>query len=411
MINKIRCASIFLGISLTTPAIAVDFVNVAEFPDWFQEAMARETQITTESEFKLANFNIDSKVKGKLALAEQGESYWYYQVDFGASAPMECYVFTTFDGTANSMHNVLELQIDAYAESVEKKVTGKFNYALDAGVIGDTPYFAVDKLYNVGEGAEKLAGVMKSMAARTDESLQVCLHNELGYRQTFKDAFTSFIQAFLQAEQNLELFSTVYSMSFNGIPVGVAREKYSVDKDGDVQLVMDTSLIFPVDQSNFSRSDTYNVEWSGPDGAMINAEIYTVENGALASQFILNNVDEKWTVTGQVQGKDIEEVVTGDGIISSSFGSHLASASLATSEDSSLLIPMWMVDVDPTAAISVKVNRLDDDKDFNRSVEMGPVQMKFNADENGVMKNGVMDQGPLKFDMNLMYSNGKPVLP
>ena len=61
---------------------------------------------------------------------------------------------------------------------------------------------------------------LKDISAQTDQSLQLCIHNEMGYRQTFFNVFESFVQAFLENQKNQNFFEVIYQVSTNGAPMG-----------------------------------------------------------------------------------------------------------------------------------------------------------------------------------------------
>jgi hypothetical protein len=403
-------ASLVLSIIFAHNLSAKVLVELDDFPDWFKDSMAREIKIEKQTQIKIDTFSVDKKVKGKVTLVEEGDGTWYYNIDIGTGSPVECYVFAEYDGTATSFYSVIEHSLTGVEAINKKSLSAKFNYAIDSGVIGSTPYLLLDTLYNLGEGTEKVAGVLKGLAAQTQQSLQICFHNEIGYQQAFFETFESIIQAFEQSEEKTEFFKPVYQITINDMPIGYGREKYTIDADGDINIEKDSAFIFPVDSSSIARSDSVSTEWSYPDGSLINATVYNLENGVLTSQFSIGFENDKWNVEGELQGKQIKSVLEYNGILISGFGSHLETAKLRQSKKESEEFNMWVPEADPTSTLKVVMSKLADDPNANLEIDMGPLLMKIMADENGVLKHGTMEQAGMIMDLKLIYASGKPSL-
>lgn len=398
------------AIAVTSNVTAKDLLPLESFPEWFQTSMVRETTITSTSEFSLAPFNVKAEVIGDIALLDSAEGTWYYNIDIGTNAPVECYVFNEYDGAANSMHAIVGLSLEGAAELNGRALTGRYNYAVDTGVVGRTPYLSLDTLYHVGEGENKASGVIKALSAETENSLQVCVHSDVGYRKAFFDTFASFVSAFEKSTENNAFFQSVYEMRINDIPMGYASERYTKDADGDVVIQSSTALLVPVDASAVSRTDSADISWSRPDGSLINGSTYTIENGEMVSKFAIKSNDAKWHVEGSIQGKAVEAQLEYEGWLLSDFGSYLQTANLQESEKQSAQFYMWAPDVDPVTAMNITLRQVSDKKDTNMAIDMGPMKLDFYAQEHGIFKHGVMAQGPVNVYMTSIYSQGIPSL-
>lgn len=406
-----KLSKLFTGLALMgigSHASAVDLVSLSQFPDWFQKSMVREKTVETSSQLALARFNIDTLVVGSYELVEHDEGFWYYLIDLGTGSPAECYVFTDFDGTATTLNSIIDLGLKGAEQANNKSLTGRFNYAVDSGMIGDTPYLIQDTLYHLGEGDDKVAGILKAKAAQTNDSLQVCLHNEMGYRDTFEQVFASFVGAFEQAESDPEFFESVFKISLNGMPLGYGREKYVKDQEGDIHTVTDSAFIMPVDASSISSTDSVSVSWSRPDGSLINGTDYSIENGQLTSEFAIEFIDDKWHVNGQLQGKKVELDLAHTEWLMSAYGNYVASVDLLNSEDDSTTFNMWTSEADPTSVLKVTMKKLTE-SDANIQIDMGPIVLKYLSQNNGVFEQGSMSLGPAKMDLEMVYTKGQPV--
>ena len=402
---------LFLATTLSQQVNAVELVNVKEFPEWLQEALAREKKVKKKSKLKLEEFNVNSKVKGKLKLINKSDGTWYYNIDIGTNTPIECYVLSTFDGPANSLYALIELSLSGIEKLNKQPLINKFNYAIDSNVIGHTPYLQLDTLYMLGDGKSKVSGLLKGLSAETSKSLQVCLHNEAGYNDAFFNVFTSFVEAFQKNEERPQFFENIVQMSINGMPIGYSLEQFAVDNEGDVNEKVKTSILMPVDASSIARSDSLLDGWSSADGSLINAISYTIDNSGLTSNFSLKPVDNKWVVSGTLQGKEIKKDLEYKDWLMSGFGSYMETVSLGQSDDKASEFYMWSADADPTVAMKVVLSKVTDNPEANFNLNMGPFALDYMAKANGIIEKGTLEQGGLKLNLESLYVNGEPKLP
>lgn len=387
---------------------AKDLVGLEAFPKWFKDAVEREKKVKKKTKVEINKFNVKQTILGDVSLQDKSDNFWAYLIDIGTDSPIECYISTDYDGPASYLYAVMEKGLQGVETAYKKPVTARLNFALDTGMIGDTPYIAFDTLYYVGEGQEKLAGILKGIAAETSQSLQICIHNELGYRETFFAVAESFVNAFIKSEDNPELYESVYKMSFDGTPVGFIREQYFTDEDEDVEYRKKSSMLIPVDQASLSRADTVGVEWSTREGNMINASNHTFQNGVLASMYQLDLVDGKWRVGGELQNKEILSNLPHEGDLMSGLGSVYEFLSLLNSDKEAIELPMWSPDVDPVSVVTMGISKLKNDDEANFKFDIGPLVMKFYSDKHGIFQRGSLTQGPINFSTELMYVSGKP---
>lgn len=397
--------------AISISANASDLINISDFPEWFQEAMVRESGQIKTSVLSLEQLNVNTEVLGKYTLNDDSDGTWYYTIDIGSPSPVECYVFTSYDGPATSLYSVVEYGLSGIETLNNKKLVAKNNYSVAAGVIGDAPYLALDTLYTLESGGQRVIGVLKAMSAQTDQSLQICMHNELGYRESFYNTFVSFVNAFSENQANAEFFEAISKVSINGIPMGFLHESYTSDADGDISVVNNSALMVPVDASSIARTDSVSRSWSKIDGTLINSSDYTIENGTVSSQFSIVYQDDAWQVEGEMQGKAISTQLEHKGELLSGFGSYVGLASLRNSDKRSQEYFMWAPSADPTSVLPVVLSQIDDNESANFEIDMGPMVLRFLADDKGIFRQGNILQGPMTMQIELLYSKGQPLSP
>lgn len=387
-----------------------NFVSLESFPSWFKDSVSREQELTTTSPLKIPQLNIDTEVSGSIKLIEEDSSSLYFQIEIGTKAPVECYVLQEYDGAANSLHALIDSSLSGIEEANNLPLSETYNYAINTGVISGTPFLRFDTLYSLGTGNEKAAGILKGASAETNDSLQICLHNELGYHDTFSTVFNSFINAFSQSEQGTDFYRTIYELTLNDKAVGYAREKYTVDSDGDIQIEYDSASLIPLDATSVARSDSASISWSRPNGSLINKKEHSIENGALASAFSLYEDNGKWLVEGELQGKAINAELNHTDWLLSDYGSYLASADLMTSDEKSAEYNIWSSDADPTAVLKLILSKIDNNPSSNMKMDIGPLSMDAQVEKNGVAKKVTFKQGAMNMLFEQTFANGEPLL-
>ena len=404
---------IFLSVLiLGAPQVgAKDLELLGDFPGWFQEAMAREKKVKKKTKLKIEQFNVNKKVKGKLTLEDHEEGTWYFNIDIGTGTPIECYVFTTYDGPANSLHAIAGNGITAIGAQLKKEVSNRLNYAVDVGVVHASPYLMMDTLYSLGEGEEKVSGTLKGLSAETNESLQVCIHNEIGYRKAFFSVFESFVGAFSAANKGDEFLKTISKMTINGIPVGFIEEKYALDSDGGISEKVKESMLLPVDENSMARTDSGSISSGRSDGTLINATDYLIENSKLISRYSISYKEDKWLLEGELQGKALKSTLDHSGSFISNFGGYQQTSKLMKSDKTALTFNMWVPKVDPVSGTEVALVEVPDNADANFKLEMGGTSMLFKANKNAILEHAVLESGAIKMVMETLYAKGIPKLP
>ena len=407
--KSIGIAVTVLFVSSCSAAPSKDAIGQNSTPDWFQSDLKRELAISSTKLLEIPELNVSDQVLGNFELIDQDEGYWYFVSEVEGTTPVECYVYTEFDGAANTLSYVIDYELEYIGETFEQEISERSNFGHDIGVIGSVPYIEFDTLYYVDVDNEKAAGVVKAISAQTNNSLQVCIHNEIGFKDTFNSIAQSFITAIANSEDSESFYEVIYQTLINGSAVGFVRESYFTDEEGDVFMQRDQSFAVPVDNASFSRTDTSYIEWSDSNGSLINADSFTVENGEVKSNLKLTATENSWIVEGQLQAKEVQQDLNHDGWILSSYGTFLAVDGLVKSENTSREYPMWIENADPGVVTEVIFNEITDNPEANIELVMGPVSTEAYY-ENSIVQRASSRQGNLSVDLEIMHVSGAPIL-
>ncbi|BFT29583.1 hypothetical protein D210916BOD24_07590 [Alteromonas sp. D210916BOD_24] len=403
--------STLLCLIITGTATAKDFVDHQQLPAWFNKAVKREASLDEKSDVELAAFPLKGTVEGRWSDVQQIDEYWYFTIDIGTTTPVECWAFKDYDGPANSLVNMMKYAINNIAQQQGKPLSSQYNYTLDMTTLDDTLVMDYQILYNLGEGSDTVSGLIKGLSAESANGLQVCLHNEVGYRKTLKKIFTSFVNAADKSDNTTPFFHAINSVEMNGELVGLASEKFVVDSDGDVEMRETLSMILPVDANNVAATDTVTLSWSTVDGDLINTYQYTVENSELASTFSLSSVDGQWQVEGEIQGKAVNANLEYQGEMVSNFGTYLMAQSLVTTADvDETAFKIWTADTDPTATTTIVMKKRENANGlYQFHVDMEGFEIEYSVDDKFIMQSAAMHLGPISMKMAPLFVTGAPI--
>lgn len=410
MMKRTSVACLLTALLSTAPATAKDYITSEQLPDWFSKSLVKEAKDLPRTRLSLPAFPINATGLGTWSEAQSEDNYWYFTVDIGSESPVECWAFQEYDGLANSLVNMMKYAVNNVSANLNKTLESQYNFSLDVSNLGNVPVFSYDILYNLGETDERVSGLMKGMSAESANGLQVCLHNEIGYRETFKDVFTSFVNAVDRSANVKPFFFAINGMKMQGERVGIVSEKFSIDADGDVEIVEATSLILPVDANTVSSTDSLARSWSRIDGTLINTYEYTVENGEVLSSMGLSRTEGTWVIEGEVQGKKVNSELSYDDVFTSNFGAYLETQKLANSDQDSLSYNTWSLEGDPTQPTPTVMYKKSQKNGLLELVaEIESFKIEYTVDEDFIMQRAKVEMGPIDYSVMPMYVSGKPI--
>lgn len=287
--------SVLFGCASTGPTTFIadpargDFYDIEEFPEWFQKDMAKEAEISVTTELVIEEFGITKTILGKAELHEQSENYRNYFVDIGAEELLDCYNIVNHIGAANSVESLVNTTLENLAaNNPGLEMTHVIPYSLRVESFEETPYLSLIFFYTFNFEGDSYTDLIKVMAAETEMGLVSCIHSSMGYVETFKAAYESFLSAFLDAEKNDEFLEVTYVFRFMDMNVGYSYDKFTADADGDIKAISSSSIILPVSAEDFSYDDSTDITWSDSDGGVINSYSSVWENGKEQSNLSLN---------------------------------------------------------------------------------------------------------------------------
>jgi len=400
---------VLFAVALATTALGC--ASVPE-PDWVQALRAREAEPIAPQRLQSPDKYFRAQVPARLAVpVERDEEAYKVSLDVGAQAPVDCWVYRDDVDLAAAISALSEATFAAISEQLGKVDLREVD-RVDAGVIAEGPFVALDWMYRAQTPDGPRIGQVKHLVASKDGRGLYCHHNEVGYTQTFRRVVGAMLESLEYQEKGPKpYFTEVSTMSVRGMRVGVEYTTLVRDADRDVRIDTRTALLLPVTSDTLQVSDTVGVEFARPDGTLINQVHVESANGELVSNLKLDPVPGGWAVEGTFQGKPLSTRIEATSPASSWLGDAFALRETLAEKGAGaeLTLARWVPEADPTRLVdqTLSIGRAVDAQRFAAKLAMEGIEADLVVDREGTVASGSMDMGVASVDFERVYSGGK----
>jgi hypothetical protein len=367
-------------------------------PGSFREQMQREVELPAATEIATADGAVRARVAGRLVgeFARTADGSYDGVFDIGTQTPVGCHLFDEQKDPATQLvmtSDHLFEQIGAMSTIGKKAV-----YAIDAGNAGAYPYLGVDWVAMLDDAGYHLK---QKFGNRGDRSLY-CLHQEPGYSKSFEIFFAGFLATLeLPEEEGPPQFREISVMRVGGQEVGFEVSSVQRDAEGNFRTDTQVALLVPAAADEVQATDDYSLEYSRPDGSVIN-EVSISSNGADLTRLNLEREEGVWAVRGEMQGKSIAETFETPEQLTSSLEEMRQIPKVARGEPDELRYWRWLGASSPGKPIEHVMRKAGDE---SVTVDAGPVQVEIEVDELGA-KLGTLKLGRFEMQMERVYIDG-----
>jgi hypothetical protein len=393
-------------------ACAIGCASIPE-PDWLQALRAREAEPLAQQPIQSSDRFFRARIPAKLvgSIERDGEAY-KVSLDVGSEAPVDCWVYRDDVDLAAAISALSEATFAAISDQLGRVDLREVD-RVDAGVIAESPFVAVDWMYRVQADGGPRIGLVKHLVASKGGRALYCHQNELGYAKTFRRIVDSLLESLEYAgpKRPKPYFSEASTMSVRGMRVGVEYTTLVRDADRDVRIDTRTALLLPVTSDTLQVSDTVGVEFARPDGTLINQVHVESTNGELVSRLALDPVPGGWSVEGTFQGKPLSTRIEAATPASSWLGDAFALRETLAERGvgAEITLARWVPEADPTRLVDQRLSivRPVDAERFAAKLAVAGLEADLVVDREGTIAAGSMDMGVAAVDFERVYTGGK----
>ncbi len=380
-------------------------------PGWLDQALAREAEPMEERFLASDDGAFKTYVAAEVvAKPELVDGDYFMQLNPGTDGPMECWIYPGGHDVAASHLTLSDAAFQSIAENNQGEVELKLIKRIDAGVFGSHPFLALDWLGRIKTSRGPLAAQVKLLAAYKGGASVLCSHSEVGYGKTFERVFRGFVDRLELATADPEpYYREILVASLNNLKVGIGRLTLTLDEDGDTVAAESLAMLVPTGQGSLTAADTYNVQFSTPDGRLINKVEIESRDGKIQTKLRLDPAsDGAWKVSGLWKSKEFEASL-GPKELPSTLGQIFRLRDFlgtAKAGDQTALWT-WSADEAPStfSEIRVRVKGRTDDG-IAAHMDFGSIEMDAILDDQASAKSVTFDMGGAELELRRVLVEG-----
>jgi hypothetical protein len=293
------------GCRATPDAATPDAPTPDSGPDWLQQTLARESEPAAENTLEGPEAAFTARVAGSpVGDFEPAEISAFVAIEIGTGVPVECHFYREemeFAGFLQSISKALFQEVEAAHGSLDVKRIVR----IDAGAVGSAPYLALDWLIRFGQAVGHLKQFMGSVDGRSI----YCLHDQAGYVRSFERFFKGMLGTirFADSSSPTPYFREIVVFRTGGLNAGFQSVSMTRDEEGDVRIDHSEALLLPSSPESLHATDGVGVEWSRPDGTLLNQYFFESQAGVQVTNLRLRPAESfGWKVEGTFQGQPVE---------------------------------------------------------------------------------------------------------
>jgi hypothetical protein len=362
-----------------------------------QALMQRETELPAATRVATSDGALHANVAGRLVgeFAQAADGTYYGEFDIGTRAPVGCHVFGEPKDVATSL---VSLSDAIFAEFASTRAIDQRLADVDVGHGGANPYLGLAWVA-VSEGVGYHFKL--KFGNRADRALY-CVHDETGYVKAFDRFFAGFLESLESpAGDPGALFREVSVFRIGESEVGYQVVRVGRDAEGDYRADTHSAMLIQSAPGELSANDELSVEWSHPDGTLIN-ELRVSSDGATQTQLELAPGDGEWTVRGEMNGKPVEERFTAPAALASALAESRRMGAAARGEIGEVRYWRWVGPLSPGAPVEHLLRKTGPS---SVRIEAGPIAVDAEVDELGATQ-GTLRLGRFQVEIERVYVDG-----
>jgi len=273
--------------------------NIATGQLLLQDALAREATLTESYAVSAEDHFFSATVSGSdTPTVTPHEKFFQVSIPIDSEIPAECFIYRDALDSAATLQALLHELLAGFTR------TGILQ--IDAGTFSQLPYVYQESLYVTEQGA---TGVLKGIVVPVGMSTLACLHDEPGYRETFRQmvgglAGTLHITGALPDNWK---YQEILVWRMHDMNVGFTVNSIGKAEDGEIKSIIETAVVIPRTAAETMTHDGYDVIYEKENGELVTGSYAEATSGELTLSIALEQTPEGgYRVSGKYQGKEID---------------------------------------------------------------------------------------------------------
>jgi hypothetical protein len=332
-------------------------------------------------------------------------------LSIGAEYPLNCWIYVEPFDSASALANLSDLTRDSIEKQLGPVELRRLHWT-DAGSIAGAPFLAAEWLYRANHDGQQVVTQAKIRLAAKAQRTIACMHIETGYHESFERFFEGLVASIEFANSpKRPYYAEIFTVSVGGRRVGYQYGTMLRDEEGDTRATNVSALFMPVGPEEVMTTDSYQVEYSRPDGSLINQISIESENGELTTNLKFDpQPDEVWQVGGIFQGKELTATIEAPSPLTSSLGDLIRVRDALSNDgvDARVVLPKWIPEADPTRLLETKIavqEALSDGR-YRADAELGPLEFEVVLGSQGSWLRAKVEMGAAEMIIERVWHDG-----
>ena len=365
---------------------------------------ARElTPISTKS-IQYKKLSGEAEIAGTATFKDHDTSL-EVTIPIGTQSPLQCFVYRN---EVDAGGTVLLVTREA-----AKKVDIRAFKVADVALIGDYPAVFLEAQYLAKTDRGQALGELKSMFYQHPTSSMLCLHDELGYNESFR-RITKALAASLKiagAEINPSKLMEVYIDKIQGQPAGFSRNVVLPGKNGSLAFLSRSTTFIPRSLRDLVIQDAASSEIWDADGKLIEGSYAESDGGELSLQIALKKVGpQEYTYKGKRSGRPVSgkfKTKNKRGLATDKTTTALVATELLTSKSTELKLEEYHAGLNPEAPVDVSYKTESKEKRLIK-MTLGQMEAHATADDKGMLEKLEFPVGSITLSQERILVRGSP---
>lgn len=379
-------------------------------------SIALPAQASLSKQFKkqkieTANKLLQAKVPANGVKLEEEPDYIFMEFDVKANDAVYCELYSDGIDNAASQQAIVEAIIQ----------DGLNSTAENSKLQSDVRRIAMEKdrivmetlwLFTQGKDSEQLLRMSTATIQLASGAGFVCWNAS----SLSPDLFSELVSALASsAKVNVAsakpFYRDVVTFELQGRVVGYGENVLTRDDEDDIRVLSNMSMLMTIQPGLITTSDSQKIEWSSPNGDLINTYSVESENGNITSElsFEPGEGDTDWKVSGELQGKKVELEVNSVATVKSDVELLRAQYALLKKKDNAeYAFPVW-IPASPDKVQITSIRRVSKKGKFvNMEAKVGPMTVDAKLSQDGKQGHMSMQMGHVKLAGETLFVQGRP---
>ncbi len=323
-----------------------------------REATVRPLRAVGSADGAFAS-SVPAALRGNIEVGEEAD---YLALDIGSETPIECALYHDEVEAASTLQT-LAAQVFTELEDRHGVPIERAPAAIDAGVIGGSPFLRLSWNYRSAGEKGEVVGQLKQMIAIREGRSVYCVHHENGYAKTFELVFGELIanMRFASYDELRPYFTQIDVLSSGGERFGFSTVALTLDEDGEPRVVRYSTQIARNPAGSITAQDVTAVEHATVQGEL-RGQIFTdFRDGEISSSLVLEDLaGVGWQVRGQRRGENMRAIFEQPGLSSWLGETRLLGALVSVADDARRHAQsrVWVPEINAEASVERSYERV-----------------------------------------------------